>query len=152
MDLKGTQVVAAPRARVWEALNHPDMLRRCTPGCKRLQVSADGGYDTQMELRIGAVQGRFVGKIDVKDSVPGSQYLLKVSASGSTGFLNAEGVVNLEESGSGTRVDYSGTAQIGGAIAGVGQRMADTVARRLVQQFFECFEKALSEPPSEPRP
>ena len=145
MNLQGSYEVAAPRQRVWEALNHPDVLRRCTPGCQRLVVNANGGYDTDLEVSVGAIKGRFAGKIEVKDRLPGARYQLAVSASGSAGFLNASGIIDLVEASGKTLVHYSGDAQVGGPIASVGQRMVDGVARRLVAQFFNCFAKAMLE-------
>jgi carbon monoxide dehydrogenase subunit G len=126
------------------------MLRRCTPGCKHLVVAAEGVYDTALEIGIGSIKGRFSGKIEIRDQVPGSQYKLAVSASGSAGFLNAQGVVDLKDAGAETLIEYSGQAQVGGPIAGVGQRMVDGVAKRLVAQFFACFAKALEADQSRP--
>jgi len=143
MKLHGSHRVQAPREQVWEALNHPDVLRRATPGCKRLTVNEQGGYDTELEVGVGAIKGRFNGKIEIKDRLPGSRYELVVSATGSTGFLNAEGIVDLIAEGDATRIKYTGHAEIGGPIAGVGQRIADSVAKRLVAQFFQTFEKIM---------
>ena len=144
MILKGTHTVKAPCEKVWEALNRPEILMRATPGCKRLVVNAAGGYDTELEVGVGAIKGRFTGTIEIKDRVPGSQYHLAVSANGNAGFLNAEGLVDLKENGGETQIDYAGQAQIGGPIASVGQRMAEGVAKRLVVQFFRNFEEALN--------
>ena len=152
MKLHGSHRVQAPREQVWEALNHPDVLRRATPGCKRLTVNEKGGYDTELEVGVGAIKGRFNGKIEIKDRLPGSRYELAVSATGSTGFLNAEGIVDLIPEGDATRIEYTGHAEIGGPIAGVGQRIADSVAKRLVAQFFQTFEKImLGEDPQDTR-
>ena len=145
MNLQGSHRVPAPRQQVWEALNRADLLRRSTPGCKRLVVNAGGSYDTELEVGVGAIKGRFSGTIEIQDRVPGSQYHLAVSASGSAGFLKAEGVVDLLDEGGATRIEYSGQAQVGGPIASVGQRMVDSVARRLVGQFFQSFEKVMLE-------
>ena len=143
MNLQGSHKVKAPQDRVWKALSDPDVLRRCTPGCKQLVAVAEGAYDTVLEIGIGAIKGRFSGKIEITDRVAGSQYKLAVSASGSAGFLNAEGVVDLKDADGETLIEYSGQAQVGGPIAGVGQRMVDGVAKRLVGQFFQCFASAL---------
>jgi hypothetical protein len=143
MTLKGSHTVKAPCEKVWEALNRPEILRRSTPGCKRLAVNAAGGYDTELEVGVGAIKGRFTGTIEIRDRVPGTQYLLAVSATGSTGFLNANGSVVLKEENGGTVIAYSGQAQVGGPIASVGQRMVEGVAKRLVVQFFRNFEEAL---------
>jgi uncharacterized protein len=144
MNLQGSHRVEAPCAQVWNALNRPEILRQATPGCKRLVVNARGGYDTELEVGVGAVKGRFTGTIEIQDRVPGSQYYLAVSASGNTGFLIADGVVELREDGHGTAIEYSGRAQVGGLIASVGQRMVEGVAKRLVGQFFRNFEAAMN--------
>jgi carbon monoxide dehydrogenase subunit G len=141
MNLQGSYSVRAPRERVWDALSDPEALRRCTPGCKQLTAVADGTYDAVLEIGIGSIKGRFSGKIEIADRVAGSQYRLAVSAGGSAGFLNAEGVVDLKDAGGDTLIEYSGQAQVGGAIASVGQRMVEGVAKRLVGQFFDCFGK-----------
>lgn len=146
MKLQGSHTVPAPRQQVWEALNDPAMLQRCTPGCRRMVVNAAGGYDTELELNLGAIKGRFGGTIEIRDRVPGSRYSLAVSARGPAGFLNAAGDVELKEMDGATRIEFSGQAQTGGTIAGIGQRVMDSAARRLVAQFFECFVKALTEP------
>jgi len=112
---------------------------------------AEGAYDTVLEIGIGAIKGRFSGKIEITDQVAGSQYKLAVSASGSAGFLNAEGVVDLKATGAETLIEYSGHARVGGPIAGVGQRMVDGVAKRLVGQFFQCFAEAIRADPSRDR-
>jgi carbon monoxide dehydrogenase subunit G len=143
MFLKGSHTVRAPREKVWEALNRPEILREVTPGCKRLVVNDAGGYDAELEVGVGAIKGRFTGTIEIKDRVPGSQYQLAISASGNAGFLNAEGLVVLKEENGGTLIEYAGQAQVGGPIASVGQRMVEGVAKRLVGQFFRSFEEAM---------
>lgn len=143
MNLKGSQKVGAPRDRVWEALNDPDVLRQCTPGCQQMVLSEDGSYDVVMEVGIAAVKGRYTGKIKMTDRIPGSQYKLAVNGSGSAGFMNAEGLIQLKELGDETMIEYSGQAHVGGLIAGVGQRIVEGVAKHLVGQFFKCFERAV---------
>ena len=143
MNLQGSHRVNVRRELVWEALNRPEVLQQATPGCKRMSTNEHGGYNTEFEVSIGAVKGRFTGTIEIKDRVPGSQCHLVVSASGNAGFLNADGVVELKEDNSGTIIEYSGQARVGGLIASVGQRLVDGVAKRLLTQFFRNFEDAV---------
>lgn len=145
MNLKGNYEVKAPPQQVWEALNRPEMLRRCTPGCKKLEATDEGSFDVLLEVGVGSVKGRYAGKIQITDRIPGSHYNLAVSGSGTIGFLNAEGLIQLADSGGNTRIEYSGVAHVGGPIAGVGQRVMDGVAKLLVGQFFRTFEKAMLE-------
>ena len=145
MNLKGNYELKAPPQQVWEALNRADMLRRCTPGCKKLEAGEDGSYDVLLEVGVGSVKGRYAGKIQITDRIAGSQYKLAISGNGTIGFLNAEGLIQLADADGQTRIEYSGVAHVGGPIAGVGQRVMDGVAKLLVGQFFRSFEKALLE-------
>ena len=149
MNLKGTHRFKAKQDRVWESLNDPEVLRQCTPGCRQMTPAADGSndsYDVLMEVGIAAVKGRYTGTIRITDRVPGTQYKLAVTGTGSVGFLNAEGVIRLEALGEETLIEYSGQAQVGGLIAGVGQRIMGGVAKQLVGQFFQCLEKNVLKP------
>jgi len=150
VQVKGNHKVKAPRQQVWEALNRPDLLRRCTPGCKQLEVRADGAFAVLLEVGVGSVKGRYAGKIEITDRDPGSRYKLAVSGNGTIGFLNAEGVIELADEEGETRIEYSGEAHVGGPVAGVGQRVMDGVSKLLVGQFFRCFEKALLDEPAVP--
>ncbi len=143
MNLEGTHRMKAKRERVWAFLNDPEVLRQCSPGCQQMIPAADNSYDVLMEIGIGAVKGRYTGKIQITDRIPGTQYKIAVTGNGSAGFLSAEGVIRLEEVGEETLIEYSGQAQVGGLIAGVGQRIMAGVAKQLVGQFFQCLEKAL---------
>ncbi len=141
MNLQGTVQVKAPRDRVWEALNDPKVLEQCTPGCKQMTLAEDGSYDILLEVGIASIKGRYTGKIRISDRIPGTQYKLAVTGKGAPGFLNAEGTLRLEEQGEETRIEYSGQANVGGLIAGVGQRIMGGVAKQLVGQFFKSFER-----------
>ena len=146
MNLKGTYQIKASPERVWKALNDPGVLRQCMPGCKQMAPAPDGSYDVQMEVGIAAVKGRYTGKIQIADAIPGSQYKLTVTGKGTAGFLNAEGWVQLRAVQDETRIEYSGQAQVGGLIASVGQRLMEGVAKQLVGQFFRCLESAVVAP------
>jgi len=147
MKLTGTYKLKASRNRIWEALNDPEVLRQCTPGCKRLAPVADDppntSYEVLMEIGVASVKGTYTGKIQIADRIPGSQYKLIVTGNGNSGFVRAEGVVQLQDDGEDTLIDYFGQAQVGGTIAGVGQRVIEGIAKLLVGQFFKCFETAV---------
>ncbi|MBI4464275.1 MAG: carbon monoxide dehydrogenase subunit G [Acidobacteria bacterium] len=146
MELKGTYRVKASRERVWAALNDPAVLRQCAPGCKRIEPAGDDTYDVLLEVGIAAVKGKYSGKIKLSDIIPPVQYKLAVTGSGSAGFVNAEGLLRLQEAGSETVIEYSGKAQVGGLIAGIGQRVVEGVAKYLVGPFFQSLEAALAQP------
>src|SRR3989338_9365668 len=99
MNLSGSYQLKIPRQQVWEALNDPEVLRQCTPGCKEMRPAGDDSYDVLMEVGIASVKGRYTGKIQISDRVPGEQYKLTVSGTGTPGFVNAEGLIQLIDEG-----------------------------------------------------
>ena len=148
MNLTGTCQLKAARERVWDALNDPEILRRCTPGCKEFAPTGENSYAVLLEVGVGSVKGRYKGKIEITNRVPGREYRLAVQGTGNTGFVNADGVIQLNQEGDETRIEYSGQARVGGPIAGVGQRVMEGAAKFLVGQFFKCFEAAILRNPA----
>lgn len=140
MKLEGTVRMRAPQAAVWDALNNPAALERATPGCKRFETTEDGTYHVQLELGIAAIRGVYEGNIALRDVVPPSSYLLEVDGSGAAGFVQAQVRVMLTQEGKGTLLTYNGEAQVGGTIAGVGQRVLGGVAKLLIGDFFKKIE------------
>lgn len=149
MNLSGTCQLKVSREQVWKALNDPEVLRRCTPGCKEMRPTGEDSYDVRMEVGVGSVKGRYTGKIQISDRVPGQQYKLALTGTGSAGFVKAEGVIQLSDEGEETRIEYSGQAHVGGPVAGVGQRVMEGTAKFLVGQFFKCVEAAIHKPPAD---
>lgn len=143
MNLTGIYTLKAAREQVWEALNDPEILRRCTPGCQEMRPAGEGSYDIRMEVGIGSVKGRYSGTIAITNRVPGREYKLAVKGTGNAGFVSAEGVIQLKDDGAETRIEYSGHAHVGGPVAGVGQRVMEGAAKFLVGQFFKCLETAI---------
>lgn len=130
----------APREVVWETLMDPDALSTALPGGDKLVKIDENEYEAALDVRVGPVQGNFEGKIEVSDLQPPETYHMKVSGQGASGFLNGEGDVTLEESGSDTLMHYAGEAQVGGRIAGVGQRLISSSARSIIRQGLEALD------------
>ena len=146
MKLSGTYWLKAPKEKVWPAFNDVEILGRSIPGCKEIKPREGGktsAYEIVMVAGIGSVKGTYNGTVEISDTIPGSQRKLNLNASGNSGFVRAEGLVRIEASKGETVIDYSGEAQIGGSIAGVGQRMIDGAAKLLLSQFFRSFEAAV---------
>lgn len=151
MDMTGEQRIAAPRQRVWEALNDPALLQRAIPGCDSLTRRDDGaesGFDATVSQRIGPIQARFKGKVTLADLDPPASYTLKGEGSGgAAGFAKGEARIRLEEDGdSATKLIYSVKANVGGKLAQVGQRLIDQTAKSLADEFFVRFSEAVVAP------
>ncbi len=136
MKLEGDYVFDASVPEVWSALFDPVILAAVMPGCEKLDL-VDGQYVGEIKVKVGPIQGKFTGKVDLKDKVEPESYTMIVDGRGAPGFVKATAAVKLAAEGERTRVFYDTDAQIGGKIASVGQRLLDASARAIVAQSLE---------------
>ncbi len=143
MKVEGTYTLPAPRQRVWELLNDPDVLARATPGIKQLSPLGPDTYRATIELGVGPVKGAYEGQVTIADRVPLERLTLKVEGGGRPGTIKATGELHLAEQDGKTVVTYSGDAQITGLIASVGHRLIGGVAKQMAGEFFKGLEREL---------
>jgi uncharacterized protein len=143
MKLDGTNSLPAPVETVWKMLNDPEALSRCTPGLQALKEISPDAYEATLNIGIAAVKGTYSGTLRITEKRAPTHYKIALEGSGGAGFMKGEGVVDLEPQGSETLLRWSGDIQIGGLIAGVGQRMIGGVGKMLIGQFFKCLEQQL---------
>ncbi len=147
MTVEGTfSFQNASRDAVWDSLTNPDRIAECLPGCDKLEQIDEHGYRINIEVGIGAIRSSYKGTVRLKDFSPPSAYSLEVRGTGTGGFMEGEGSVELDEAVDAVRVRYSGNVSVGGKIAAVGQRMVGGAARMVIDQFFKCVAKTLAEP------
>jgi uncharacterized protein len=149
MELQGEQTLALPREQVWEALNDPQVLKQCLPGCDLFEGDGENRYTVRMTASVGPVRARFNGKLVLDDIQPPTSYSLKFEGSGgAAGFGKGQARVSLAEvqpglPSAGTKLRYSANAQVGGRLAQVGARLIDGVAQKMSAEFFSRFARAL---------
>ena len=136
MKIEGTHQIHAPRDRVYAAVINPEVLQRCIPGCQSLDKTADNTYVATMKAGVGPVKGIFKGNVRLEDMQPPSHYRMIVDGKGGPGFVKGTGEFDLQDIDGGTAIAYKGELQVGGVIAGVGQRMIEAAAKMLAAQFF----------------
>jgi hypothetical protein len=145
MELANNRLVPAPPETVWLALNDPETLKACIPGCESFERDADGSWKTTVAARIGPVSARFVGRVELADVTPPTGYTLKFSGlGGAAGFANGEARVRLSPAEGGTDLAYTASAQVGGKIAQIGSRLVDGAAAKLADDFFARLTERLS--------
>lgn len=137
MKVAGNYTFEAPQQVVWDALQDPTVLTSVLPGCDRLQETGEHQYEGELNIKVGPVQGKFKGQIEMKDLVAPESFLLTVDGRGSTGFVKATAKVGLEPAATGTVMHYDSDAQVGGRIASVGQRLLDSSAKAIIQQSLD---------------
>jgi uncharacterized protein len=143
MKIEGSHDVSAPRAKVWDAFLNPDLLRQAIPGCEKLDAIGEDEYKATMKIGVAAVKGTFEGKVKLSDKNPPDSYRLSVEGSGGPGFVRGGTLIALSDIEGGTRVSYSADVQVGGLIAGVGQRMLGGVSKMMADKFFEKMRELL---------
>jgi carbon monoxide dehydrogenase subunit G len=136
MKIEGSHDVSAPRQKVWEAFLDPEQLKQAIPGCEKLERIGDDEYRATMKVGVAAVKGTFEGKVRIIDQKPPESYRMAVEGSGGPGFIRGETLITLSDNEGGTRVSYSADVQVGGLIAGVGQRLLGGVSKMMADQFF----------------
>jgi carbon monoxide dehydrogenase subunit G len=143
MKIEGSHDIAAPRQRVWDAFLDPAQLKQAIPGCEKLEALGNDEYKATMKVGVAAVKGTFEGKVRLMDKKPPDSYRMSVEGSGGPGFVRGETTITLSDTGAGTKVSYSADVQIGGLIAGVGQRMVGGVSKMMADQFFNKMSQLL---------
>jgi len=143
MKLEGSNDIPAPRERVWTAFLDPAVLKQAIPGCEKLEAIGDGEYKATMKIGVAAVKGTFEGKVRLFDLKPPESYRMAVDGSGGPGFIRGETQITLSDADGGTRVTYTADVQVGGLIAGVGQRMIGGVSKMMADQFFNKMSQLL---------
>lgn len=140
MKIESTQELHASRDRVYSALTDPEVLRRCIPGCESLEKTGEDTYSATLKAGVGSIKGTFKGDVRLEDMRPPEHYRIVVEGKGAIGFAKGSADFDLEEKNGGTVIRYSGELQIGGTIAGVGQRMIQGAAKMMASRFFASLE------------
>ena len=143
MKVEGSYTFDAPRERVWSVLLNPDALKSCIPGCETMTATGEDQYEATMKVGVAAIRGSYKGNIRITEKVEPSSYQLMVEGRGGPGFVKGTAQVELVDQGQSTQVVVHGDGQVGGTVAGVGQRMLGGVAKMLMGQFFDCLKKQL---------
>jgi carbon monoxide dehydrogenase subunit G len=151
MQQSGEHRIAAPRDKVWAALNDPAVLQRSIEGCEALERTGPDTLTARVRVKVGPLSAVFAGEIALKDLDPPNGYTLEVSAKGgAAGFAKGRAKVTLTADGDATVLSYAAEGSVGGKLAQVGQRLIDAAARKTADDFFEAFAAELAPAPAAP--
>ncbi len=147
MDMTGEQRIPAPREAVWRALNDPDVLRRCIPGCQELTMQSDTEMSMVAVIKVGPISARFQGAVTLSELDPPNGYrIVGEGQGGVAGHARGGALVKLVDDGDGTLLTYVVSAQIGGKLAQLGGRMIDATAKSMSAAFFRKFAEEIASP------
>jgi carbon monoxide dehydrogenase subunit G len=139
MDISGSYTFAASRDRVWAVLMDPAMITSCIPGCDRFEPDGEDRYKVTLNVSLAAISGHYEGIVTLTDRIDRTSYRLIVEGQGKGGFVKGNSVITLKDRDSSTDVDVSGTVEVGGPVARVGQRLIGGVAKMMMDRFFACL-------------
>lgn len=146
MEMTGEQLIPASQTATWSALNDPEFLKACLPGCETIDRVSEGEYAVLMTARVGPVAAKFRGRLLVSDLDPPNSYSLAFEGQGGVaGFAKGTARVRLEPRGeAGTLLSYHASANVGGKLAQVGSRLVDAAAHKVAGDFFAAFNERMS--------
>ena len=141
MDMQGEERIEAPIQKVWEALNDPEILKACIPGCQSLEKKSDTHLEAVVSLKIGPIKAKFQGAVELKNLKPPHSYTIQGEGKGGiAGFAKGGATVKLSDDASGgTVLSYVVEANVGGKLAQIGSRLIDATARQMAENFFSKF-------------
>jgi carbon monoxide dehydrogenase subunit G len=152
MDMTGERRIAAPRGKVWDALNDPQVLKASIPGCETLEKQADNALKATASVKIGPISARFAGNVQLSELDPPNGYTIAGEGQGGVaGFAKGGAKVRLtDDDGGGTLLSYQVHAQVGGKIAQLGARLIDATAKQMADAFFDRFSAQVAPPAAAP--
>jgi carbon monoxide dehydrogenase subunit G len=146
MKVEGEHIFKGTPQQVWDLFRDTDVMAAALPGTEKMEDVGDNKYEAVMNVRVGPVAGEFSGILVISNEKYPLSYTMTVDGRGKPGFLKGFGdIILIDEGDSGTLMKYAGEVQIGGKLAGVGQRLIDTVSKSIINQAFETLDRVLAE-------
>jgi hypothetical protein len=148
MEMTGEFRIPAPRERVWQGLNDPEILKQAIPGCQTIEKVSDTEFTAKVRAKVGPVSATFGGKVNLTDLDPPKGYTISGEGNGGVaGFAKGSAKVNLDDDGGdATVLRYEVQAHVGGKLAQIGSRLIDATSRKMAEDFFTRFVAAVSPP------
>ena len=140
MDINGEQRIPAPQKTVWDALNDPEALKASIPGCESVEKVSDTQFTARVTMAVGPVKAKFNGDVTLSDiDAPNGYTITGKGSGGAAGFGKGSAKVSLVPDGDGTLLRYAANASVGGKLAQIGQRLVDSAAKKMAEEFFTNF-------------
>lgn len=143
--MSGEQLIAASQQDTWTALNDPEVLKACVPGCESITLVNPNEYQVLMTARVGPVSAKFRGRLSLSDIKPPHSYALAFEGQGgAAGFAKGGAQVRLFPENDQTKLVYDVKANVGGKLAQIGSRLVDAAAKKVADEFFQNFNNKVS--------
>jgi len=144
MKLTGSYKLNVKKEIVWQALNNPDILKQCIPGCESFEKESNIVFNATATNQIGPMNATFSGKVTLSNIQENQSYTLSGKGQSSLGFANGRADIKLKEENGSTTLTYEVDVKIGGKVAQLGSRLIDGVAKKMSDYFFGRFSDLVS--------
>ena len=144
MKLAGTYKLNVKKEIAWNALNDPEILKQCIPGCDSFDKENDNTFSASVTNQIGPMNATFSGTVKLLNIKKNESYTLSGEGQSSVGFVNGSANVKLTEEDGTTLLYYEVDINVGGKIAQLGSRLIDGVAKKMSDYFFGRFADIIS--------
>ena len=144
MKLEGCYKLNVKKEIVWQALNDPDILKQCIPGCESFEKESDTIFNATATNQIGPMNATFSGKVTLSNIQENQSYTLSGEGQSSVGFANGSADVKIKEENGSTTLSYEVNINIGGRVAQLGSRLIDGIAKKMSDYFFGRFSDLVS--------
>ena len=144
MKLAGTYKLNVKKEIAWNALNDPEILKQCIPGCDSFDKENDNTFSASVTNQIGPMNATFSGTVKLLNIKKNESYTLSGEGQSSVGFANGSANVKLTEEDGTTLLYYEVDINVGGKIAQLGSRLIDGVAKKMSDYFFGRFADIIS--------
>ena len=139
MKLIGSYKLNVKKEIVWQALNNPDILKQCIPGCESFVKESSTVFSASATNQIGPMNATFSGKISLSNIKENESYTISGEGQSAVGFANGNTDVKLTEENGLTTLSYKVDINVGGKVAQLGSRLIDGVAKKMSDYFFGRF-------------
>ena len=139
MKISGSYKLNAKKEIVWRALNNPEVLKQCIPGCESFEKESDTVFNAIVTNKVGPMNATFSGKVTVSNIQKDQSYTLSGKGQSPVGFANGAADVKLSEEYGMTTLSYQINVNVGGKIVQLGSRLIDGVAKKMSDYFFWAF-------------
>ena len=139
MKLTGSYALNVKKEVVWKALNDPEILKKCIPGCEVFEKESNTVFNATATNQIGPMNATFSGKLSLSNIQENQSYKLSGEGQSSVGFVNGIADVKLTEENGLTILNYEVDVNVGGKVAQLGSRLINGVAKKMSDYFFGQF-------------
>ena len=147
MDMTGEVLINAPKQEVWDALNSAEILQQAIPGAETVEKLSDTEFSAVAKNKVGPVTAKFKGSVTLSDiDAPNGYTITGQGNGGAAGFAKGSAKITLADQSEGTLLAYEVHASVGGKLAQIGQRLIDSSAKKMADEFFDKFSTIVGEP------